>query len=103
MKKPPDDHTALMAGIADEEDRLPARPLQWLMLMIVAAFVGALTGLVGVAFRITLIWADYRRNQMVFCVHAHFPRWLGWTIPTACCAAGAGLACWLTQRLAPQT
>ena len=103
MKNPPAVHTALIGGIADEEDRLPARPLQWLMLMIIAAFVGALTGLVGVAFRITLIWADYRRNQMVLLVHTHFPVWLGWTIPTACCAAAAGLACWLTQRLAPQT
>lgn len=97
------DHIEVMAGIASDEDRLPNRPLQWLALMVIAAFVGAVTGLVGVAFRISLMWADYRRNQMIAFAHAHFPGWIGWVLPVGCCAVGAGLALWLTQRLAPQT
>jgi CIC family chloride channel protein len=95
--------TALMTGIAEDEDRLPRRPLQWLGLMIVAAFVGAAAGLVGVAFRVTLFWFGAGRDHVVAFAHAHTPSFAGWIIPTALCAAGAAAGSWLTQRLAPQT
>ena len=95
--------TALMSGIAEEEDRLPRRPLQWLGLMLVAAFVGAAIGLVGAGFRITLFWIAHFRTAVVAFSHAHAPPWAGWFIPTGLCAAGAGAGLWLTQRLAPQT
>jgi CIC family chloride channel protein len=101
--KPQGELIEVMAGIASDEDRLPNRPLQWLTLMVIAAFVGMVTGLVGVAFRISLVWADERRNQMVAFAHGHFPGWIGWVLPVVCCGAGAGLALWLTQRLAPLT
>jgi CIC family chloride channel protein len=90
-------------GVPDEFDRLPRRPLQWLMLMIAAAVVGAASGLVGALFRMTLVWADHARDALVASAHAHVSSWIGWAIPTALCAVGAGLGCWLTQRLAPQT
>src|ERR1700677_4778615 len=101
--KPQGEHMEVMAGIASDEDPLPNRPLQWLTLMVIAAFVGMVTGLVGVAFRISLVWADERRNQMVAFSHAHLPASIGWVLPVVCCGAGAGLALWLTQRLAPLT
>ena len=99
----PPSAAAIVSGIAEEEDRLPARPLQWLGLMFIAGVVGAATGLVGAAFRISLNLVSRYRNQISSFSHVHLPTWLGWLAPTCCCAAGAGLACWLTQRLAPQT
>jgi CIC family chloride channel protein len=103
MKESVGDHIQVISGIAEEEDRLPTRPMRWLILMIIAAVVGVVTGLVGVAFRITLMWADFRRNQMISFVHAHLPSSIGWIVPMALCALGAGLGLWLTQTLAPQT
>jgi CIC family chloride channel protein len=95
--------TALMTGIAEEEDRLPRRPLQWLGLMATAAFVGAVTGLVGAGFRIAIFWLGAFRTSVVVFSHSHAPSWASWLIPTALCAAGAAAGSWLTQRLAPQT
>jgi CIC family chloride channel protein len=94
---------SLLSGIADDEDRLPRRPLPWLGLMITASCVGAIAGLVGTAFRMSLIWADRFRNFAVVSAHAHMPHALGWTIPTVLCAAGAFFGLWLTQKLAPQS
>jgi CIC family chloride channel protein len=90
-------------GIAEDEDRLPEHPLHWLMLMMTAAFVGGAIGLVGVAFRILLDDAGRLRLIVAGFAHAHAPPWIGWAIPTALCAFGAGLGTWLTQHLAPQT
>ena len=95
--------TALMTGIAEEEDRLPRRPLQWLGLMVAAAFVGAVAGLVGAGFRIALFWLSTLRTSVVAFGHSRAPSWAGWIIPTGLCAAGAAAGSWLTQRLAPQT
>jgi len=95
--------TALMAGLAEDEDRLPRQPLQWLKLMVAAAFVGAMAGLVGVGFRLALFWLGSLRNWVVAFGHGHASAWVGWVIPTGLCAAGAAAGSWLTQRLAPQT
>jgi CIC family chloride channel protein len=89
--------------IADDEDRLPPRPGQWFFLMIVASLVGALAGFVGGAFRIALTELARGRAEMIVWAHHHGPWWVGWTIPTGFCAVGAAMACYLTQRLAPQT
>jgi CIC family chloride channel protein len=94
---------APVSGIAEDEDRLPRRPLQWLGLMLAAALVGAITGLVGAGFRFTLFRLDAFRTAAVAFGHAHMPSWIGWIIPTGLCAAGAAIGLWLTQRLAPQT
>jgi CIC family chloride channel protein len=95
--------TTLIGGIAEDEDRLPGRPMQWLGLMVVAAFVGALAGLVGVGFRLSLHYLAEFRTAMVAFSHAHMFAWAGWIIPTVLCSGGAAVGLWLTQRLAPQT
>jgi chloride channel protein, CIC family len=100
---PPPIPLAPPASIGDREDQLPDRPYEWLILMIVAAIVGALTGLVGAAFRMTLSWVSDVRGEIVLGMHAAGYPFLAWAVPTALCALGAGLGCWLTQRLAPQT
>ncbi|HEX4055528.1 MAG TPA: H(+)/Cl(-) exchange transporter ClcA [Tepidisphaeraceae bacterium] len=92
-----------MPGITADDDRLPQKPMQWLALMVVAAFVGAGAGLVGGVFRLALVWLDDSRTNMVQMVYAHVPHWIGWLIPTALCAAGAYISVWLTQTLSPQT
>lgn len=70
--------------------------------MLTAAVVGAATGAVGGAFRLTLRQADEFRNSTINFSHAHFPSWASWLIPVALCAAGAGLAAWLARRFAPE-
>jgi CIC family chloride channel protein len=92
-----------LEGIAEDEDRLPPRPIQWLFLMIVASLVGALAGLVGGAFRIVLMELARGRTQMILWTHQHARPWCGWVIPTTLCAGGAAAASYLTQRFAPQT
>ena len=92
----------LIASIVEEEDRLPKRPLQWLFLVVVAAVVGVLAGVVGGAFRISLVWAGEVRNSLVVLSHSHLSAWIGWLVPTVLCAAGTALGVWLTQRFAPQ-
>jgi chloride channel protein, CIC family len=95
--------TAKLQGIADDEDRLPPRPGQWLFLMIIAGIVGALVGLVGGAFRIALADLGVARGEMIAWSHHHGWDWMSWAVPTFLCAAGAAIACYLTQTLAPQT
>jgi chloride channel protein, CIC family len=116
MKTPPSDPDAHVAasplatvamippaGIADQEDRLPTHPMSWLLLMIATAIVGAVVGLVGGSFRLALQWAANFRGEVVDWSHANGSPWLSWAIPSGLCAFGAGLGCWLTQRLAPRT
>lgn len=90
-----------LQGIADNEDRLPQQPGQWLILMALASIVGALAGLVGGAFRLALAALAWRRSAIIAATH-HLG-WFSCLIPISLCAAGAGVACFLTQWLAPQT
>ena len=91
---------AHLEGIAQNEDRIPHNPIQWIVLMILAAVVGAATGVVGASFRLALVWIEHARTQMVARTQIHG---IGWVIPTVVCGAGAWLACYLTQRFAPTT
>jgi CIC family chloride channel protein len=91
---------AHLQRIADDEDRLPRRPTQWLVLMILAAAVGAATGAVGAGFRMALGAAGRFRGETIAHSQTHG---IGWIIPTLVCAAGSGIALFLTQRLAPLT
>jgi CIC family chloride channel protein len=86
-----------------EDDRLPSRPLQWMLLMGAAAIVGTAAGVVGATFRMVLNWEDDFRYSMIIWAHVHGYHWLMWAIPCSICALGAGLACWLTQTFAPST
>lgn len=92
-----------LEAIVEGEDRLPPRPGQWLFLMIVASFVGALSGLVGGAFRIVLTELALGRTDMIEWAHQHEWWWFSWVVPTLLCAAGAAAASYVTQRFAPQT
>lgn len=74
-----------------------------MFLMIVASLVGALAGFVGGAFRIALAELARGRTEMIAWAHHNGLWWFGWVIPAALCATGAAAACYLTQRLAPQT
>src|SRR6202012_2873400 len=77
------------------------QPAQWLILMLGAGVVGAVTGLIGAAFHFALHLLETQRNAMLIYSHAHLPVWMGWIIPTVLCGLGAGLGCWLSQRFAP--
>lgn len=72
----------------DEVGDTTARVLVWMTLLAVAA--GALTGLVGGAFRWMLVHADQLRLDIVS--WAHGLEGPGWLIPVAVSAAAAGLA-----------
>lgn len=93
---------AQLQGICDDEDRMPRRPLQWLVLMLLAAVVGAMVGLVGTAFRLSLLKLDLLRGWMIAWAHGQGGWWTV-IIPVLLCAAGAAAATYLTQRLAPQS
>jgi CIC family chloride channel protein len=92
-----------LAAPAETEDRLPKQPMQWLGLMVVAALVGAVAGVVGSAFRETLTWFAGFRLEIVHFSNAHLPPPLAWLIPVGACGAGGWLGLWLTQRFAPHT
>lgn len=65
-----------------------------------AALVGLLAGMVAVAFRAVLAFADGARNALVLWAH-HWPR-VGWLFPMLFSATGAGLAVLLVRRVAPE-
>jgi CIC family chloride channel protein len=65
-----------------------------------ALAAGALAGLVAVAFRFTLEYADRLRNVLIALDHG-VPAF-GWAGPVFACAAAAGLGVWLTRRFAPE-
>ncbi len=69
---------AQLKGIAEDEDRLPPRPGQWLVLMLLAAIVGALAGLVGSAFRYSLTELDVARTHLLVWTHVDRWLWIGW-------------------------
>lgn len=66
-----------------------------------AAIVGAIAGLVALAFRIALSGAGELRNQMIaWAQHAH-PTF-GWVFPVLAAALGAVVAVALTRRFSPE-
>ncbi len=66
-----------------------------------AALVGALAGIVGVAFRAMLTAGDILRNSLLAWSHT-MPAW-GWLFPVAFSVLGALLAVMLVRRYAPET
>ena len=73
--------------------------LSLLMLALVAPIVGALTGLVGAIFRITLEHADRLRDTLV--VWAHGQALLGFLILVGVCATAAVAAAYLVRGFSP--
>lgn len=67
-------------------------------LAVLAALAGALTGIVGAAFRMVLASAEQARASLVAWAH-QFP--MGWVIPVTIAAGLVATAYWLVQRFAP--
>ena len=66
-----------------------------------AILIGLLAGALAVAFRWALAGGDTVRHGLVAWAH-RYPAW-GWLLPTLFGAAGAGLAVYLVNSLAPET
>jgi CIC family chloride channel protein len=68
-------------------------------LAVVAAASGAVTGVVGSAFRVTLVEADALRDALI----AWARQWpaFGWLLPVSVAAFLVALAHWMVQRIAP--
>ena len=91
--------------IADEDDpnkpRLPANgDGSLLALALLALVAGALAGLVGAIFRLTLAEADGVRNA--FIAWAHGQAALGFVFVLTGCAAASAVAAGLVRRYSPQ-
>ena len=70
-----------------------------LALALLALVAGALAGLVGATFRLSLVEADRLRDALIAWAH----RWdfLGLMFVLALCAAATALAAWLVRRFSP--
>ena len=70
-----------------------------LALTILALLAGAATGVIGAAFRLSLVAADAWRNTLIASAHV----WPAWgVLPVAAgCAAAAALAAWMVRRFSP--
>jgi CIC family chloride channel protein len=69
------------------------------VLALLSLLVGAVTGLVGAVFRLSLEQADRLRDALV--TWAHGEGLLGFLLVTATCAAATGVAAWLVHRVCP--
>ena len=67
-----------------------------LMLTALSLLVGALTGIVGVAFRLTLEQADRWRDALI--AWAHTQRVAGMLLVVAICAIATAIAAWMVRR-----
>lgn len=76
-----------------------APPGHLIRLALVSALAGIVTGVVGSAFRTSLIWADNARGEVVTFAH-QWPH-LGWLIPMVGAAICVALAYLLVHRFAP--
>src|SRR5262245_12882007 len=70
-----------------------------LALALLSLLAGAVTGLVGALFRLSLDQADHFRNMLVGWAH----QWeiAGLVLVTAACALATAVAAWMVRRLSP--
>src|SRR5262245_21469448 len=103
------------AGISQQHWRLPFRLLMnscpehgagsterygsLLMLALSALVAGAVAGLVGAVFRLSLVWADRLRDTLV--KYGHDRTIPGFLLVTGTCAIATGVAAWLVRRFSP--
>jgi CIC family chloride channel protein len=71
-----------------------------LWLAALALLVGAATGLVGAAFRLSLEYADRLRDTLIAWAHGHVV--LGFLFVVLTCTVATLVAAWLVRRFAPQ-
>src|SRR5262245_55876756 len=81
----------------DGEDADDRSGLLALALLSLAA--GAVTGLVGAVFRLSLDRADHFRDVLI--AWAHQGGIAGLVLVTAACATAAAVAAWMVRRLSP--
>ena len=65
-----------------------------------AVLVGALAGILAVAFQWSLVGSEALRHRMILWAH-QYPQW-GWLLPMLASAVGAGLAIRLVRNIAPE-
>ncbi|MGH8070776.1 MAG: H(+)/Cl(-) exchange transporter ClcA [Candidatus Entotheonellia bacterium] len=65
-----------------------------------AVLVGALAGILAVAFQWSLVGSEALRHRMILWAH-QYPHW-GWLLPMLASAVGAGLAIRLVRNIAPE-
>jgi CIC family chloride channel protein len=66
-----------------------------------AVLVGALAGLLAVAFQWSLVGSEALRYQLILWAH-QYPQW-GWLLPMLFGAVGAGVAIQMVRNIAPET
>jgi CIC family chloride channel protein len=71
-----------------------------LWLAVLALLVGAATGLVGAAFRLSLVHADRLRDTLIAWAHGHVV--LGFIFVVLACTVATLVAAWMVRRFAPQ-
>lgn len=85
--------------VAENATALETSGAELVRLALIGAVSGAVTGLVGAAFRVVLIQADTLRNTVI----AWARQWpeIGWLIPVGIAGLLVAVAYWLVQRFAP--
>lgn len=88
-------------GGAEEEDlRTPYLLARRARHFARAAVVGFLAGIIGVAFRESLFWAEFSRTRLLGYLHEH-PMW-GWTILPLIGLVSGCIVGWWVRRRAPE-
>ena len=70
------------------------------VLAVLSLFAGALSGLLGAVFRLSLDQADRLRNALIS--WAHGEPLIGFLLVVVTCAVASGVAAWLVRRFSPQ-
>jgi chloride channel protein, CIC family len=89
-----------MSNIDSHSSRRTESGSSLLWLAALALLVGAATGLVGAAFRLSLVHADRLRDTLIAWAHGHVV--LGFLFVVLACTVATLVAAWLVRRFAPQ-
>ena len=82
-----------------DSHRAPGTGSMLARLALISALSGALTGVVGAAFRASLTQADTWRDMVIAWAH-QWPA-IGWLLPTCLAALLVAVAHWMVKQIAP--
>jgi CIC family chloride channel protein len=99
VKRPPLPFALDGRGGADVPVEKPDRAGRLFVLGILSLAIGAVAGLLGAVFRLTLGWADRLRDNLVSWAHDRHE--IGLLLLIASTATATGIAAWLVRRLCP--